>query len=70
MKVTPLGSAPVCVIEVVVGVAVVVTVKLPAVPATNDVAVADVKVGGKPRLSVNVWVAGAPKPLVAVTVQT
>ena len=55
---------------VVAGVAVVVTVKVPAAPVVKVVLLALVKVGGRPRFNVNGWVALLPKPLLAVSVQT
>ena len=70
VNVTPLGNAPVSVIDGV-GVPVVVTVKLPAVPTLNVVLLALVIAGAcVAALTVNVklWVAGVPTPLLAVIV--
>jgi hypothetical protein len=69
-NVTPPGSAPVSV-KVGVGVPVAVTVKLPAVPTVNVVLLALVIAGGVctlPTISVKVWLAGVPTPLLAVIV--
>jgi len=68
-NVTPLGSAPVSV-KVGVGVPVVVTVKLPAVPAVNVVLFALVIAGPCVVFTVKVklWLTGVPTPLLAVMV--
>src|SRR5215472_12572307 len=69
-NVTPLGSVPVFVSDGV-GVPVVVTVKLPAVPTVNVVLLALVMLGAIPALTVRVklWLAGVPTPLLAVIVR-
>ena len=69
-NVTPLGSVPVCV-SVGVGVPVVVTVKLPAVPTVNVVLLALVIAGAVCAVftvNVKLWLAGLPTPLLAVMV--
>ena len=69
-KVTPLGSVPVSV-RVGVGVPVVVTENVPAVPTVNVVLLALVITGAAPGLftvTVKVWVVGVPTPLFAVNV--
>src|SRR5215472_873275 len=69
-NVTPLGSVPVSVRDGV-GVPVVVTVKLAAVPTANVVLLALVMLGAIPVLTVRVklWLAGVPTPLLAVIVR-
>ena len=66
-NVTPLGSAPVSVTDGV-GVPVVVTVKLPAVPTVNVVLLALVIAGAWFTVRVKLWLAGVPTPLLAVIV--
>jgi hypothetical protein len=69
-NVTPLGSAPVSVSDGV-GVPVVVTIKLPAVPTVNVVLLALVMAGatcGAFTVNVKLWLAGLPTPLLAVIV--
>jgi hypothetical protein len=66
-NVTPLGSAPVCVNEAV-GVPVVVTVNVPGEPAVNVVLAALVIAEAWFTVSVKVWLAGVPTPLLAVIV--
>jgi hypothetical protein len=69
-NVTPPGSAPVSV-KVGGGVPVDVTVKLPAVPTANVVLFALVTVGdvcAALTVSVKLWLAGVPTPLLAVIV--
>ena len=66
-NVTPLGSVPVCVSDGV-GVPVVVTVKLPAVPTVNVVLLALVIAGAWFTVKVKLWLAGLPTPLLAVMV--
>ena len=66
LNVTPLGSVPVSVRDGV-GVPVVVTVKLPAVPTVNVVLVALVITGAKFTTNVKVWLI-VPAPLLAVIV--
>ena len=71
VKVTPLGSAPDSVRDGV-GDPVVVTVKLPAVPTVNVVLLALVIVGAVRAaltVSVKLWLAGVPTPLLAVIVR-
>ena len=71
VKVTPLGSAPDSVRDGV-GDPVVVTVKLPAVPTVNVVLLALVIVGEvcvALTVSVKIWLAGVPTPLLAVIVR-
>jgi len=70
LNVTPLGSVPVSVRDGV-GVPVVVTVKLPAVPTINVVLLALVIAGACVVFTVRVkpWLAGAPPPLLAVMVK-
>ena len=63
-NVTPLGSVPVAVRDGV-GVPVVVTVKLPAAPTVNVVLVALVIAAAWFTVSVKVWLAGVPTPLLA-----
>ena len=67
MNVTPLGSAPVSV-RVGVGVPVVVTVKLPAVPTVNVAVLALVIAGAWFIFNVKLWLAAVPTPLLAVIV--
>src|SRR5207344_2215511 len=70
-KVIPLGSAPVS--EIVdAGVPVLVTVKVPAVPTVNVALFALVIAGADCAMfTVNVkgWFAGAPTPLLAISVR-
>jgi hypothetical protein len=71
VKVTPLGSAPDLVMDGV-GDPVVVTVKLPTVPTVNVVLLALVIVGevcAVLTVSVKLWLAGEPTPLLAVIVR-
>jgi len=63
VKVTPLGNAPVSV-TVAVGKPVVVTVKLPAVPAVNDALLGLVMAGAWSRVNVRPCEV-EPKPLLA-----
>ena len=51
-----------------VGVPVTVTLKLPAVPIVNVVLAALVMAGAWLTVSVKLWVAGVPTPLLAVIV--
>jgi hypothetical protein len=67
VNVTPLGSAPVS-DSVAVGLAVEVTLNVPAEPTVNVVAAADVIAGAEFTVSVNDWFAGEPTPFVAVMV--
>jgi hypothetical protein len=67
LNVTPLGSAPVSLSEGV-GLPVVVTVKLPAVPTVNVVPFALVIAGAWFTFSVKLWLAAVPTPLLAVKV--
>jgi hypothetical protein len=64
-NVTPLGRAPVSLNDGV-GVPVVVTVKLAAVPTVNVVVLALVIVGAWFTVSMKLWVAAVPIPLLAV----
>ena len=66
-NVTPLGSVPVRLTDGV-GVPLVVTVKLPAVPVVNAVLLALVIAGAWFTLRVKLWLAGLPTPLLAVIV--
>ena len=69
-KVTPVGSVPVS-DRAAVGFPVVVTVKLPAIFSVKVVLAADVMVGAVPEeltVSVKLWVAAVPTPLVGVKV--
>jgi hypothetical protein len=66
-NVTPLGSAPVSVIAGI-GVPVEVTVKLPVEPTINVVLLALVIAGPWLTVSVKLWVATVPTPLLAVIV--
>ena len=71
VKVTPLGKAPDSVMDGV-GDPVVVTVKLPAAPTVNVVLLALVIVGevrAVLTVSVKLWLAGVPTPLLAVIVR-
>jgi hypothetical protein len=67
VNVTPLGSDPVW-LSVAVGVAMVVTVKVPAAPTVNVVLFALVNPGAVFTVSVKLWLAGVPIPLAAVRV--
>jgi hypothetical protein len=67
-NVTPLGSAPVSVTDGV-GVPVVVTVKFPAAPTVNIVLLALVIAGAWFTVSVKLWLAAVPTPLLAVIVR-
>src|SRR5215472_14669475 len=64
-NVTPLGNAPTSVSD---GVPVPVTVNVPGVSTVNVVLLALVITGAVPTVSVKVWVAGVPTPLLAVKV--
>jgi hypothetical protein len=66
-KVTPLGSAPVCVREGV-GVPVVITVNVPGVPTVNVVLPVLVIAGAAFTVRVKLCTAGDPTPLLAVKV--
>jgi hypothetical protein len=66
-NVTPFGSVPVSLSDGV-GVPVVVTVKLPAVPTVKVVLFALVIAGAWFTVSVKLWVAAVPTPLLAVIV--
>ena len=71
LKVTPLGSAPVSVSDGV-GVPVVVTVNVPAVPTANVVLLALVITGAAFAaftVSVKAWVVDVPTPLLAANVR-
>ena len=70
LNVTPLGSVPLSVRDGV-GVPVVVTEKVPAVPTVNVVLLPLVSTGAVPvvfTVRVKVWGAGVPTPLLAVNV--
>ncbi len=70
LRVTPVGRAPVS-LNVGGGLPVAVTVKVPAVPTVNVVALAEVMVGGTGTVvteSVKLWVAFGRTPLAAVMV--
>jgi hypothetical protein len=68
VNVTPLGSAPLSLIDDTVGFPVVVTAKLPAVPTVNVVLLPLVIAGAWFTVSVKFWVAFVPTPLLAVIV--
>jgi len=67
VNVTPAGNAPVS-LKVGLGVPVAVTVKVPGVPTVNVVLLALVITGAVFTVSVKLWLAGVPTPLVAVNV--
>ena len=66
-KVTPVGRAPDSA-RPAVGLPVDVTVKVPAEPSVKVVLLAEVIAGAASTVSVKVWVAGLPIPLLAVMV--
>jgi len=68
LKVTPLGSVPVS-LRVGVGKPVAVTGNDPAVPTVNAVLLALVMAGASLTVSVKLWVAFVPTPLLAVMVR-
>jgi len=67
VKVTPLGSVPDS-LRLGAGKPVVVTVNVPAVPTVNVALLALVIAGGWPTVSVKLWLAGEPTPLLGVNV--
>ena len=67
LNVTPLGSVPLS-LRVGVGEPVAVNVNEPAVPTVNVVLLALVMAGGWLTVSVKLWVAFVPTPLLAVKV--
>ena len=67
-NVTPVGSAPVSVSGIGIGMPVVVTVNVPNVPTVNVVLAVLVIAGGWSTVKVNVWVASGATPFVAVIV--
>ncbi len=70
VKVTPEGSEPVS-LRLGVGVPVVSTVKVPAAPSAKVVAATEVMAGAcavEVTVSVKLWLAGVPTPLLAVMV--
>ena len=67
LKVTPLGRVPDSVRDGV-GVPVIVTENVPAVPTINVVLLALVITGAMLTVSVKTWAAGVPTPLLAVKV--
>lgn len=67
VKATPLGRAPDSVM-LGVGVPVAVIVNVPLVPTVNVVLLAVVNTGALFTVSVKLWVAGVPTPLLAVNV--
>jgi hypothetical protein len=68
VNVTPLGSAPLSLIDDTVGFPVVAIVKLPAVPTVNVVLAPLVIAGAWLTVSVKLCVAAVPTPLLAVIV--
>ena len=66
-NVIPLGSAPASAREGA-GKPAVVTLNVPAVPTVNVALLALVIAGGRPTVSVKLWLAGDPTPLLGVNV--
>jgi hypothetical protein len=67
VNVTPVGNVPVS-LNVGVGVPVAITVNVPGVPTVNVVLLPLVITGAVFTVSVKLWLAGVPTPLLAVNV--